>query len=956
MKIIKPFQLGVQSSVIEHNNKFYFVTSSTLGINLLTGNVFLESQWMEDAINGMAGNSIPDTGMPKPSGEYLVSGSYYSPNVTPVTGGEIKVQFGTQEKTLLIFGDRRWNNGFPSKPELFTTCPINFNGAFGGKEFIKNPNGLGFKDTLLPRIENLNNLITSSRDQPEPAGLSVLDPAWPQRSRYLGSYDDQYMKKYFPGYPADFDWRFFHCAPQDQWHDNYYQGNESFEIHNMHPEKTRIAGKLPGLYARCFINSKIDDSHSRLSELDMNLDTVWFFPEQELGLLIWRATVEVKDDEASEIKQLVAAYENRADTSRKLDHYQKALELRLNSDDGFLNNFKTRDLIAEGEKTAMALLFEDALGDTPEQSELTKNLSAKVESVTQSVQTQVADSMDELHKGLSKDKNNDIAALKLPDIDELLSKKSDLPPDVDVDLFKQHLEEILPGVTKGDPREIDFSDFSFSKIDEIMAEMNQLMVKKEKRIDQEIDKLTDQLSGQFNNLAEISNELPKESKDEIESLLSQLNNIKNNEKKLSSPLPRFDADEIISSMTDIGSQTVDAMQQLQALKGMDIDNEQTQQLEKLIGNSYDEKNKQLETSLKEAEKDFRSLYIMSAHFMDNGTPPHKEDLDQIVKRLLDSPQNAAEKDWACIDLSNQNLDGINLSGAYLEQVNFSGASLVGANLSGAILSRANLAQTNFTGANLEGANIGAVHAHKTNFTDTNLHSAKLSRGDFTGANFTRATITDIESLEIIIQSATFNEAELPDFNFIELNISGVSFIGANLSTASFMKCSVHNCDFSNATLNRSTWADSQLQHCRFDHADMTSNCFVTTDDEFTAFDNMSFKNACVEKCNFQNLILNKAIFTHAKMDGAIFNGADLTGADFTNALAKFTQFRGAKLTHAKMDNINLMEGSLAKAHLSSASLTKANLYAVDFLRATLGNTDFSGAYLEATIIKDWRPS
>jgi len=955
VKVIKPFQLGVQSSVIEHNNKFYCVISSTLGINLLTGKTVLESQWVGDAIDGMAGHSIPDTGMPKPSGEYLVSGNYYSPNATPTTGDKIKIQLGSQEKTLLIFGERQWNNGFPTEPELFTTCPINFSEAFGGQEFKRNPNGLGFKEVRLPKIESADNLITSNKDQPEPAGLSVLDPAWPQRSRYLGTYDDQYMKKYFPGYPADFDWRFFHCAPQDQWHSDYYQGNESFEIHHMHQEKPRISGKLPGLYARCFINRKTGDSQPTFSELAMNLDTVWFFPEKELGLMIWRATIEVEDDDASQIKQMVAAYEGRTDTPRPLDHYQKALDLRLNSDDGFLNNFKTRDLIAEGEKTAMTLLFEDALSDIPEQSELTKNLTEKVESVTQSVQTQVAENMDELHKSLPK--NDDIDALTLPDINDLLSKKSTLPPDADVDLFKQRLEEILPGITQGNPREIDFSEFSFNKIDDIMTELNQLMNKKEKLANQEIDKLKDQFSEQLNNLTELSNELPTESKSEIEDLFSQLNNINNTPGEFSTPLPRLNTDEIISSMSDIGSQTVDAMQKLQALKGMGIDDEQTQQLEAIIGNSYNEQNKQLEKSLKEAEKDFRSLYIMSAHFMNSGTPQHKEELDKVAKRLLNNQHDAAaEKDWACIDLSNQNLDGINLSGAYLEQVNFSGASLIGANLSGAILSRANLESANFTDANLKGANIGAVNANKTNFTNANLCDAKLSKGNFTGADFTQAILTHTETLEIIIQSAIFNEAELPDFNFIELSLSDISFIGTNLEAASFMKCSVNNCDFSNATLNRSTWADSQLAHCRFDHANMTSNCFVTTEDEFTAFDNISFQNACVEKCNFQNMVLNNAIFTHAKMDGAIFNGADLTGANFINAMAKTTQFRGAKLTHAKMDNINLMEGSLAKAHLSGASLTKANLYAVDFLRATLGDTDFSGAYLEATIIKDWRPS
>ena len=46
---------------------------------------------------------------------------------------------------------------------------------------------------------------------------------------------------------------------------------------------------------------------------------------------------------------------------------------------------------------------------------------------------------------------------------------------------------------------------------------------------------------------------------------------------------------------------------------------------------------------------------------------------------------------------------------------------------------------------------------------------------------------------------------------------------------------------------------------------------------------------------------------------------------------------------------------MMQADLRACGLQDANLYSVSFFKATLGSTDFSGANLENTILKDWRP-
>jgi hypothetical protein len=196
--------------------------------------------------------------------------------------------------------------------------------------------------------------------------------------RFQPKYGSDYKEKYFPGYPPDFDWRYFLCAPKDQWIKGYFQGNEPFGIYNMHPDFPVIKGTLPGLYPFCFVKHTINASEPEFTELLLNLDTIWFFPGKMVALLTWRGGTEVADDEAEQISHLILGYEDRAYMPRTKDHYRHALERRIGSKDPLLNNFNTEDLIPPGHKCAMQLLQEMALSDT-KKGEFGKNLDGNID-------------------------------------------------------------------------------------------------------------------------------------------------------------------------------------------------------------------------------------------------------------------------------------------------------------------------------------------------------------------------------------------------------------------------------------------------------------------------------------------------------------------------------------------------------------------------------------------------
>jgi len=981
MKIYRPLQLSFCHQVLEQNRKFYFIASATLGIDLQTGEGLLDLNYLKDVFECMGENSLPDAGMPKPNGEFLVSGNFFTAGNQAVTGGKAKVRLDEIEKELYVFGPRIWKQGFPSKPENITSMPLDYSNAFGGNGYKNNPDGIGYRDGLLPCIENPKNLVASTGDKPDPAGFSPLYPMLPQRMKYQGTYDSGYKKEFFPGYPTDHDWRYFLCAPSDQWTRNYYKGNESFALYNMHPEIPIIDGILPGLYAKCFIRQE-KDGEEKFGELPLKLDTIWFFPEKLLGLLIFRGVTEIEDDEAETISHVLCAYEDKSQQPRSIEYYKKAFEKRKDSDDGLLKNLNTQDLIPEGHKCAMELLMATALS-SDNASELAKNIDAKIEAMKKMADGKTEEAMQQVEKNMGNTDIPDQAKKHMPgkesklDLMNLMDQKSDAKPDPDLEKLNARLESIIPGITAGDPKKLDMKNFSFNKIDEISDVADEFVDKKVKDAKDLAKKEIEKARGQIKNQIETVDKQIEEAKivaaskdsDQIKSLedakkevvesLKVLDDIDfDSTSKAKAPLPRIDTDDITAQMSQVDPKTMEVMQHVRSMQTMGIEDEKTRDMEKQIQDMLETNTRQVEEGLREAEKGFKEGYIMGAHFMDEGLSPHKDSLEDVKTRFLtivSKGEDVSEGDWACIDLSGVNLDGIDLSGSFLEQVNFKGASLKNANFSEAILARADLEDADFTGANFEKANIGAVHALRANFTKANLKSAKLSKGDFTESNFTKANIEDIESLEIVIDRTNFTQAHMPKVNFIETKISGAKFINADMSTSAFFKCNIGDSDFLEAIMHKCAFIDTQLKNISFEKADLSNACFVESEPGKSSMENLKFRDACLAQANFQNMDMRKSDLTYTNMENAFFGSTDLSDADLSHAQAKSAQFRKAKLIRAKLDKVNLDQGSLAKANLVGASFKGANLHAVDFLRSTITDTDFRGCNLDATLIEHWRP-
>ncbi|MDY7022615.1 MAG: pentapeptide repeat-containing protein, partial [Cyanobacteriota bacterium] len=136
-----------------------------------------------------------------------------------------------------------------------------------------------------------------------------------------------------------------------------------------------------------------------------------------------------------------------------------------------------------------------------------------------------------------------------------------------------------------------------------------------------------------------------------------------------------------------------------------------------------------------------------------------------------SSSRARVKALQDLNSAGVSLDGLDISQAYLKQINLTNAKLIEANLQGANLQGSILSHANLSGANLQGADLQGANLYETNFQGANLSGANLEGAYLKHANFQNANL----------QGAHLKHAYyLHKAKFIQADLSGVDFQGVCL--------------------------------------------------------------------------------------------------------------------------------------------------------------------------------
>lgn len=103
------------------------------------------------------------------------------------------------------------------------------------------------------------------------------------------------------------------------------------------------------------------------------------------------------------------------------------------------------------------------------------------------------------------------------------------------------------------------------------------------------------------------------------------------------------------------------------------------------------------------------------------------------------------------------IDGFDLQGANLEQLEVPYARWRGVNFSNTVLTNANFHQTDLRGANLTDADLTGANLTGADLTDADLTRANLTDADLKGANLTRTNFTDANLTRTQLDRPIFQE-------------------------------------------------------------------------------------------------------------------------------------------------------------------------------------------------------
>lgn len=342
MNVIKPRTLGIVTKICRDPPKA-FLSIGVLGFFDFTQmQSFLPDTEMWPFVKGALPDNTPlDAGMPKVCGEVLVLGKAMPKDGVAVSAMAVEFSLGPIRKRAVVFGDRYWQLGAvdlrPTPPKPFVEMPVDYAHAFGGEGYAKNPSGKGFNAARrtragelveLPNIEMPERPIVSPADQPEPYGFAPLDIAWPQRSAKAGTFNQHWLRNRYPGAPPDQDPTINNAAPPDQWTQNWFAGDEEFTVSGMHRDYDGYSGRLPGMRARAFIQQTQADGARALMEVALHTETVFLFPSDLRGIVLYRGLVPAADASGRDITDLMIAYERLVDEPRSHPYYGEVFTLR----------------------------------------------------------------------------------------------------------------------------------------------------------------------------------------------------------------------------------------------------------------------------------------------------------------------------------------------------------------------------------------------------------------------------------------------------------------------------------------------------------------------------------------------------------------------------------------------------------------------------------------------------
>ncbi len=931
LRVIKPLLLGFLCRTYRRQGNRLALTGLA-GFSFSEPDLPLSEQVLWQTIAPcLPKEGVWDEGIPKDRGEVLLSARCHGPGGQAVSSRRVVVRVGPVAKALDVHGDRVWvrERGILriGDPVPFTAMPIDWSRAFGGPGYPANPVGVGYwrespeGPLPLPNIEDPANPVLSPDDHPAPAGLGALGLMWSSRSGRIGRYRAGEIGQEPPELPADSDWTLYNQAPHDQWLPGAFAGGEAFSLEGLHPEKERLEGRLPRIVLRSFATLR----DGAFVEVPLAPETLWLFPDLEVGVMIHRGSLPVASDDASEVESVLLAAEDPGE-GRLPDHYLGVRNRRTGRDPKDRSRFSDVPLLPArlGDDLRSHMLdVEYHLASTPSTAgeKIGKILEHRKETIDRALAGEPAVGAGESPEG--QENLRKALEAKRDEVEQALNALCHQPPMSLLDRVKESEARRIPVEDPAAYAEATLREAVGRIPSEVFENAN---------LDREsfLRTLMRQPEAPPKSRGGPGTERLEELREKIEGLLTQ------EEAQMPGGLPP---------------------EKRQAL-GEDL-------------SRIDRAREKMESSGAGgtlSDSMVRTLH----HFRPPDADPERarSGREQVVEGLRHD-RLFRGRTLRGADLSGLDLSGCDFSECDLLGADLSGSDLAGARFSGAWLAHARLSGARVDGADLSGAGLGCADLTGIRGTGVNFQKAVLSGAVFDGCVLSEGRFSGAELFQARFHRSALRKCSFPGGKFLRAGrlpfppsgagedlgerilFRETDFSGSDFTKTLFMKVDFHGCDFSGADLSGATFLECAGPETRFSGTILRKASFPNSVD----FSRSWFDGADLALANLRGLDLSRSDFRGATLTGTDLSGANLSGVRLSGVRAVGARFMKADLRGADGRGGDFRQGLFLKADLCNVDFSHGSLYGAGFTGAKIDDsTRWDNALTGKTVLSGARPS
>lgn len=836
MKVFKPMALSLLTRPFEYRQRFQLGIAVVSFVPIGDEPVLLSDISLWKFLPEELPQDQPlDAGIPKLGAEYLIVGRACAPRGSAVPALRVGIRLGKHSKSLHAFGDRFWIGQRPSDPTPFESLPLDWAHAYGGPGNADNPLGKGIErtETAYGRRLPLPNIIDPTAPgnarYRRAAGFGPLDATSPQRASLAGTYDDAWLRKDFPGFARDTDWRFFNIAPSDQQMPNALAGDETYSFENMHPDVAVLSGQLPGIMPRAFLQRQSDDA---LEEVALSLTTVWFFPHRLRLVMVHHGRAELAEEDGADVRRMIIGADWLGQP-RDPAVFHEVMQQRLDPERGAINALRDSDLVPR------ELLVPDAGMEADSAMLASENLRQKYG------RRRMVREIEERRSyvaslGLDPDQH----APRLPPPEEPLPSLEALP---------HYFEQLMAQAQEEKAAGERFRAESDKQVELLLAgsgmTIDQLRAEREAKPSGP-PKFT--AAGKRTELDEMARGFRVLGMDP-------------------SHIDEILADPEANALWEQAEASARSTYRIIAHKqdpARPKDRDRCHQAREALAGPLHSWARADLTGLDLSELNLASIDLEEAWL--DASDLHGSNLSHANLR------NAV--------LAHANLEGCNLDHADLTGANLGQGRLRGASLRHAILVEAILCDADMQGAVLEGANLARADLSATRLEGVDLTGVRapeliLIKAAVPGLRAANASLDRAKFLESDVSNADFSGASLDGAMFYKTNASGIDAKRARLRKAVFAE----DCTLSGARFEHADLTGANLRGMPLSRADFADAVLDDADLSGCDLSDATLHHARARRARFIGAVLTNARLTRADCMQASLARADLRGADLTDA-------------------------------------------------------------------------